>query len=47
MSGVLRNLEERVVKRVENVLGPKLDKMASLLQKQNELLSEIVALLKK
>lgn len=47
MSGVLRGLEERVVKRVENVLGPKLDKMASLLQKQNDLLSKIVDLLKK
>lgn len=40
MSGVLGNLEKRVVKRVESVLGPKLDKMI-------ELLSEIVTLLKK
>lgn len=47
MSGVLGNLEKRVVKRVESVLGPKLDKMASLLQRQNDLLSEIISLLKK
>lgn len=61
MSGVLGNLEKRVVKRVENVLGPKLDKMINLLQKenewarkqdermqkQNELLSVIITLLKK
>ncbi len=47
MSGVLGNLEKRVVKRVENVLGPKLDMMAKLLRKQNDLLSEIITLLKK
>jgi hypothetical protein len=47
MSGVLRGLEERVVKRVENVLGPKLDKMLVLMKKQNDLLSEVITLLKK
>lgn len=39
MSGVLGNLEKRVVKRVENILGPKLDLTTKLLQKQNDRLS--------